>query len=319
MGNSNSSEKNSCSNACNDFHVPFRFQIRILSVFVVIAGLMQLVLGLNIYTTVTKPVYGIGWYSGFALLVTGIIGVFVKNRGTSIATWVFSLISIVISLFSTGVDCINSNTLLTLQACAQTTNLYNPDIYVYTGNSDFEINAAVCMTSNYDNVAKGSGCYCSTAKNYCYPFFGVSNCNTILQQVTDRLSVLCFLDTSSTCVVFSLSLLLFTSLFIHPKQVNESDKDAIKRTQLMLRQKVIDEQVKTIELQNKLELKTNANNRTPGTTPTTTSGNASVYNDSTDRESIIDFSANPFGGMNPLAGGTNPLAGGDNPLAGGDV
>ena len=281
----------SCT-SCNDLHVPFRFQIRIVSVVVVIGGLMQLVLGLNIYTTITKPLYGNGWYSGFSLLVTGIIGIFVKNRGTAIATWSFSLISIIISLLSTGMDCVNSDTLLTLQTCVATSNLYNPDIYVYSGNNDFDINAAICMTNYYDSNAD-NGCYCATAKNTCYPFYGVSNCNTVLSQVTDRLNALCFLDTASTCVIFALSLLLFISLYIHPKQVNESDKDAIKRTQGLLKQKVMEEKMKAIEDQKKLEMKTSINHAFD-----------------TDRESTIDF-----GSHNPLAGGMNPLAGGVNPLA----
>lgn len=281
------------SNACKDYQVPFRYSIRVLSVIVVLAGLMQLVLGLNIYTTITQPVYGKGWYSGFALVLTGIIGVFVKNRGTAIATWIFTLISIGVALFSTGVDCVNANTLLTLQTCVSTSNLYNPDIYIYWGNPDFDISAAICMTNNYDTSISGGQCYCASNKNYCYPFFGIDNCNTILNQVQQRLNVLCFLNTSATCAIFTLSLLVFISLFVHPRQVNETAKDAIKRTQMILRQQVAEEKLKFQAKQEELNAKKNNNIEI-----------SNVF--ANERESSIDFGSD---NMNPLAGmNSNPLA-----------
>ena len=284
-------------NSCKDYQVPFRYSIRVISVIVVLSGLMQLVLGLNIYTTITDPVYGKGWYSGFALVLTGIIGVFVKNRGTAIATWVFTLLSIGVSLFSTGVDCINANTLLTLQTCVSSSNLYNPDIYIYWGNPDFDIGAAICMTNNYDTSISGGQCYCTSSKNYCYPFFGIDNCNTILNQVVQRLNVLCFINTSATCVIFTLSLLVFISLFIHPRQVNETAKEAIKRTQMLLRQQVAAEKVKFQAKQEEINAKHNNNGEMK------TSMSKAFENE---RESSIDFGSDT---MNPLSGmNSNPLA-----------
>ena len=176
------------------------------------------------YVFVSSPQNG-AFYSSFFTILAGLFGLLTINKCMLIYGISSSFIGTIIALVGAVQDGTAGDIVYTLKTCVYSSDLYSLDNYKYYGDSSYNLNAAFCLTGNWDG---NTDCYCVNSDNKCYLYAGVpgNNCDNVLVGYLQRLSAAGSFDILAMVSCLTIFMLTSVSASIKPKAVALTSKQA---------------------------------------------------------------------------------------------
>ena len=193
---------------CADTFVPFRTGIRILSVFVTGAGILQMMVGLMVYTYIPNLLGG-GWWAAPPVIIAGFSGLFSMNRGFVVGSCALSFVGVVTAFIALYYDSTRYQDLKTLLACTSLVGNTTAPLENYGDTALYGKANACGVQFRADTIE----CYCTDIDGACTTFSGVqSNCDYLMDNYTEYVGIISACD--ATAAMFSLFLFLLTFFVI---------------------------------------------------------------------------------------------------------
>jgi len=203
-----------------DKDIELKKSIRVAGIVTIIVGIFQLGVTVSVYIFFDSPKNGSFW-AAFFVIITGLIALFCINKGVVIGAFVMSFISTGLSLAGLVLDSQAGDLLWGLKTCVMSSNLYDVENYVYSGSWDYQLQAAFCLTGNYQ--PNKVTCYCVDDSNHCTMYFGDNSCEDVFLTYWQRLKAACGIDALAMLSCLSVFILTTLSLCVgRPKKAMTS-------------------------------------------------------------------------------------------------